>query len=719
MKNIVFVVLILTGLFSKAHGQENENLSVYESWNYYKNSLNTLRDHLYSDAFTQLNKRSAVIGQLITKEDWLSRQSEVQQKLEKIVGEFPQKTPLNAVVTGKIKRDGYTVEKLYFESRPGYYVTAALYLPNGKEKKPAVIYCCGHSIDGFRNATYQSIILNLVKKGFAVFTFDPVGQGERIQYLSDAKISSDPCHEHSYPGTQSFISGLSPANYFIWDGIRAVDYLISRKEVDPQRIGIAGRSGGGTQSAYIAAMDNRIAAAAPEGYITTFDKLLRAIGPQDAEQNLMYFLSEGLDLGDLIEVRAPRPVMIVSTTRDYFSIQGARDAFNESKKAYAALGCPDHIMMTEDDAPHASMKKNREAVYAFFQKFLNNPGNPNEEKVDSFGNQDLLVTSTGKVYTSLMGEDLFSLNKKRSDTLSDQLQSERKSNPAFLKSVNEKIISLTGYRKPVLSEDDIFSGRYGRDGYAVEKYLVKGAGDYYIPVLSLVPNKGINKSILLLDDEGKTAAAAHGGLADQLARQGYHVVIPDLNGFGELSGDSFKEEDDSVIQGISMNIWYTGILTHKLPLAVRMEEIDIVAGFIKRLNNGSGNITGVACGILTADLLHSASVSHLFDKIALIRPLISYQSIVTERFYHPKFTTSAVAGSIGRYDMPDLLASIAPMDVLMINPVNALDQTVDAQTFDTVYRYAKDEYGRLGNSGQFTTFYNEYDIYSKVFNWIK
>src|SRR5690606_12955376 len=110
----------------------------------------------------------------------------------------------------------------------------------------------------------------------------------------DRKGKSSPTQDHSYSGTFPFIAGSSPANYFIWDGIRAIDYLISRPEVDASRLGITGRSGGGTQTAYIAALDDRILAAAPECFITTTDKLWQSNGPQDAEQNLVKFLNLGL-----------------------------------------------------------------------------------------------------------------------------------------------------------------------------------------------------------------------------------------------------------------------------------------------------------------------------------------------------------------------------------------------------------------------------------------
>ena len=179
------------------------------------------------------------------------------------------------------------------------------------------------------------MILNLVEKGFIVLAYDPIGQGERLQYpdlVTGKSTIGSATQEHSYAGVQTLLTGSSLSDYFIWDGIRAVDYLCSRKEVDSGRIGITGRSGGGAQAAMIAACDDRILAAALENYVTNFKRLFQAIGPQDAEQNPWFGIAKGIDHADFIHARAPKPTLIISTTNDYFSIQGARETFNEVKK---------------------------------------------------------------------------------------------------------------------------------------------------------------------------------------------------------------------------------------------------------------------------------------------------------------------------------------------------------------------------------------------------
>ncbi|MEN8230132.1 MAG: acetylxylan esterase, partial [Bacteroidota bacterium] len=336
MKNRVTLFLIVW--FIQVNPlQSQDDLNLFDFWQYYSDAENSLYKYFCSTAFQQLEERKTTVDKLQTKEEWLKRQWDVRARLLDIAGPFPEKTPLNVRVTGTIQKEGFRVEKLIYESMPNYFVTAALFIPdNLKGKAPAILNPIGHSTMSFRRDIYQHTIINLVKKGFIVLAYDPIGQGERLQYFDKASGKSrfGSTHEHSYPGAQCFISGYSPAKYFIWDGIRGIDLLVSRKEVDPNRLGMTGLSGGGTSTAQIAAIDDRIYAAAPACYITNFNYLLKSKGPQDAEQNLFHFIKNGLDHPDFIEVRAPKPTLIISTTRDFFSIQGARETYQEAGKAY-------------------------------------------------------------------------------------------------------------------------------------------------------------------------------------------------------------------------------------------------------------------------------------------------------------------------------------------------------------------------------------------------
>lgn len=673
-----FAVLIVALLCLTRASYAQDELAVLPYWKYYGGQPMALYRHLCDHAFEQLAQRKTAVRALNTPQDWQKRQVLVRQKLQEAIGSFPEKTPLNPVVTGKIERDGITVEKLYFESIPNYYVTAALFLPAGKrEKLPAIVFCSGHGATAFRSGVYQQMILNYAQKGFAVLAFDPIGQGERIQYANPNEPrrfgNLKPTLEHSYPGAQSFVSGVTPAMYFIWDGIRAIDYLLTRPEIDAKRIGITGRSGGGTQSAYIAAMDTRIAAAAPECYLTTYDKLLKSNGPQDAEQILTGMLAKGLDLGDLVEVRAPKPTLMVTTTRDMFSIDGARELFDEAKGAFKALGDASNLEKAEDDAPHASTPKNREATYAFFQKYLQNPGSNVDEKLLPFTEADLKVTPTGNVYTSLKGETLFSLTQKKATAIIANTQP---------KELTKQLIALTGYTPPTLSEV-VFSGKFPKEGYDLEKYLIKGPGNYYLPVLWLRPHTPTDKTVLYISSKGKAEAARKKGVGEQLAKAGYHVILPDLSGAGELAHAALPG-GDSQIDTTSLNLWFAGILTRKSLVAVRMEELQLLTQFINQ-KTGNTTISVVGEGAFVPDVLHAAVVTPSFSRVALLNGLGAYRSLTEQEQYLPRYLPSVVAGAITTYDLPDLVAALSPRSVRLSGMVNGAGQPLSSSELAKLY----------------------------------
>jgi dienelactone hydrolase len=681
------LVLLIAGLSMSSALAQND-LSVFDYWKFHEGSPSvSLYKHLYHRASDQLAKRQTTIAKLQTRADWQKRQSEVKAKLAEAVGAFPAKTPLNPVITGTLERDDFKVEKLYFESRPGYFVTAALFTPKGKTGPlPAILYCSGHTPNGFRSNIYQHTILNYVKKGFIVLAFDPIGQGERQQYR-EIKDKAAPTRDHSYSGTYTFVNGLSPANYFIWDGIRAIDYLITRPEVDASRIGITGRSGGGTQTAYIAAIDNRIVAAAPECFITTTDKLWQANGPQDAEQNLVHFVAKGLDLPDLIEIRAPKPTLIVSTTRDMFPIQGVRDTYNEAKAAFGAFGKTDYLSKVEDDAPHASTPKNREATYAFFQKYLTNPGSAEDLKVDIFNEEDLFVTPTGNIFSDLKSESLFSLNQKYTRDLV-QKEAGQKRKPLNINTLRTLAMTLSGYEAPPTRRDIVFSGKLQRTGYAIEKYLVRGVGEYYMPVLWLKPEQPIGKALLFLDERGKAEALKKEEWIEQLVRQGYEVVMPDLSGCGEL-GPGYMKGGDAVLDNVPLNVWYAGIQTNKSLVAIRAEEIGILTDFIKKTSGSSASLSAAAYGTLTSDLLHAALFANPFEQTVLLNPLVSYLSMTEVEEYKPKFALSTVAGALTRYDLPDMVATLSSNRLLLVNPVDAGETELTPDQVASVYKKSR------------------------------
>jgi dienelactone hydrolase len=658
---VLSLLIILPGLKAGFLFAQKENLNVLDRWTEWSDGKNMLIHHLNDNAFNYLHKRDKIIASLGTKEDWIKRQEDVKRILMKITGPFPAKTPLNAKIIGVIKKDGYRIEKIVFESMPSFYVTGCLFIPEGtKGKKPAILNVIGHTDISFRGDIYQTMILHLVQKGFIVFAVDPVGQGERFQYfdsINQVPMFGPGTAEHSYFGNQCFLSGVSPARYFIWDGIRAIDYLVSRKEVDPDRIGVTGLSGGGTQTALISAFDERVKASAPSCYITGFKRLLESVGAQDAEQNLYHEIMEGITHADLIEVRAPKPTLIVSTTRDFFSIQGARESYNEALNAFKAFGNDNDLLMTEDDFEHGFTSKNNEATCAFFQKYLGMPGNPSSSNIRTIPKEDLKITPTGQISTSYNGETVFSINARESSELIGKLEISRTETDRHLIKVKKEAAALAGYDEQKAQDGSVFRGAYQRDGYRIEMYSLIGNGNYVIPVLMFVPDQaGKKPAVVYLNPAGKAKDAESGGQIEQIVKKGYVVVAPDILGFGETAPEeSFYNAS-----------FFVSVLTGKTLVGTGSEDIRTVTGFLcSRPDVDKEKITGMAMGKLAVVMLHSAVFSGSFSSLILVDMPLSYRLFATNRFYERSFAPYFVPGALTRYDLPDLIACLTPARVIL------------------------------------------------------
>ncbi|MBN2272234.1 MAG: acetylxylan esterase, partial [Sedimentisphaerales bacterium] len=259
-----------------------------------------------------------------TPEQIAEYQRQIRAKFIEAIGEFPQRTPLNPQITGLIKRKGYHVEKIIFESQPKHYVSALLFMPERRRRQrpyPGVLIPCGHSRNGKASDAYQTMGALLALNGMAALVFDPIDQGERSQMPSQLPELWG-TRAHTMIGVGSILLGRNTAWFEIWDGMRGIDYLQSRKEVDPTRIGCTGNSGGGTQTSYLMSLDDRIIAAAPSCYITNLYERILELGAQDAEQNIFGQLQFGMDHADYLMLRAPTPILICAATKDFFDIRG-------------------------------------------------------------------------------------------------------------------------------------------------------------------------------------------------------------------------------------------------------------------------------------------------------------------------------------------------------------------------------------------------------------
>ena len=342
-----------------------EKLASFSPQSFY-NPTSKLAHHVFersAEAFRKADRRRARVK---TKEDFYAYREANVKSILKALGDIPyDKTlPLSAKITGSFVYRDITIERVVFESRPGVFVTGNFYLPNNRDGRvPAVLFQSGHSPLGRACDSYSRVCTTIASNGIAAFAIDPIGQGERYSFGE-----SSPVKEHQYFGNRLWLAGDSLTKYFVADALRALDYIESRPEVDPSRIGATGSSGGGTMTALVSAIDDRINAAAPGTFITDRETYLYADSPQDAEQIWYGATSSLFDHVELVSCMCPKPYMILVVDSDFFCIEGSERTYSTVKRFYDIFGAGDNLGVTVDASTHAYTPTLAAASAKFFVK---------------------------------------------------------------------------------------------------------------------------------------------------------------------------------------------------------------------------------------------------------------------------------------------------------------------------------------------------------------
>ena len=713
----VFMACFLACLFSvPALARQSDDLNFASGLEQFHNIRRMLPSYLNNIGFRMLGERKRRVEHLATIEDVNKRRSYVREQMLKDLGGFPDRTPLNARVVGVLERPGYRIEKVIFESQPHFYVTANLYLPKtGHPPYPAILYPLGHERGGKTNPTWQQMLGSLATKGFVALAWDPVGQGERLQIfdqdLRESKVGNSTT-EHTVVGTQCMLVGDHLARYTIWDGMRALDYLLSRKEVDPARIGLTGNSGGGTHTAYIAALDDRIQVAAPSCYITSWHLMLDTIGPQDAEQTFPLWLQEGLDYPDYLYAFAPKPYLLLSAIRDFFPIAGARETLAEAERVYAAIGEREKVGMFEADDGHGYNKSRRLAAYDWFGRWLKGARDTDPEpQIEMATPEELRCTATGQVSTSLGGESVFTLNQKRLA----QLKASRLTRPADLPG---KVREVIRYEPPSGPLQVTSYGVITRSGYRIEKLIYESEPGIFIPSLLYVPDAGASKkaAVLMVTGDGKAASASE---AEQFAASGTVVLSIDMRGTGETRVDTDVNSREFDHYFGDFNNIMTALLVGKTMAGMRA--LDISRG-VDVLTSGKevdpNQVYGYGKDEGALPLLYAAVLDGKIRKVMLDGMLVSYESVVNSRVSR-RILEGVAPGMLKYYDLQDLVAAMAPRDVWIVNGTDPMGHELPASEVTKEYRRALEAFSQQGAAqaihikdrrlGQDTTpFYREF-----------
>ncbi len=628
-------------------------------------------------------ERRARIAQISGAADVVARRLVLREHMQQALGgPFPERTPLNARVTGVVERTDYRIEKIVFESQPKFFVTANLYLPrNGKPPYPAILFPLGHESGAKANDVWQHLLVTFARKGFVALAWDPAGQGERVQLydpdFENSKLTASTT-EHTMHGIQCLLVGDNFARYTIYDGLRALDYLLSRKEVDPTRVGLTGNSGGGTHTAYIAALDDRIQVAAPSCFITSWERLLATIGPQDAEQCLPPWIGAGLDHPDFIYAFAPKPYLILSAIRDFFPIYGARSSFQEAKRVYERLGAAEKINMVEADDGHGYSKPRREASYRWFTRWLQGAEDRSgESDVDIATPEELQCTETGQVATSLGGETVHSLNLKRFEEV------RRNTKPATA----DEVRRMVAFEKPEGSLNVQPFGRMSGTGYRVERLVYESEPGIRVPSLLYIPDWPIGPKPAAVYLDGRGKALAHTEV-ESLMRLGLVVLSIDARGMGESRYSADEGGSGWPRYFGDYDATMTALLLGKPLVAMRAEDVSRALDvLVTRKEVDAKRISAFGRGMGAVPVLYAASFDSRITGVALEEMLVSYESVIRGRLHRGIFE-NVVRGALRRYDLPDLAHWIAPRQVLVVDAVDPLGQPVPLGSVKRLYSNA-------------------------------
>lgn len=328
----------------------------------------------------------------------------VQKAIKAAFGKMPRKTPLNAKVWRVSDWPDHRIEHITYESRPGMMVTANLYLPlNMSSPVPGVIIPCGHYVTGKAAPSYAGACVRLVREGYAVLIYDPIAQGERPMYshvdtggrLTEGQL----CDAHNVLGRQLHAAGEWFGAWRLWDGIRAVDYLAGRPEVDAGRLAVTGHSGGGTLSAFLWAMEPRFRAVASSCWCTSYLNDAENAMPADEEQYPPGLIAAGLDKIDFFTVRAGEPTLLMGQEQDFFDDRGLKAGYSGLITLHKlAGGDPSMCVLGMQNDTHLYSEDAQEDMIAFFNRVFGKASPAPLKPVQELKPEQLQVTPSGDVW---------------------------------------------------------------------------------------------------------------------------------------------------------------------------------------------------------------------------------------------------------------------------------------------------------------------------------
>jgi dienelactone hydrolase len=597
------------------------------------------------------------------RKDWDEGRKKLRGAMFTAMGSLPdQACPLEPKEVGVLKRDGYYIEKLLFQSRPDVWVTANAYVPKGATgKRPAVLVVHGHWAGARRDPVVQARCLGLVKLGFFVLAVDAFGSGERY-----TKPALGTYHGALY-GSTLWPAGLTLLGCQVYDNRRAVDFLLTRPEVDGDRLGITGASGGGNQTMYAGALDERFGAVVPVCSVGTYQAYLHAACCVcEVLPGALRFAEEG----DVLSLVAPRALLVINATKDafQFSVGEAEKSVARARPVFRLLGAEAKLKHATFESPHAYNQAMRETMYGWMTQWLRREGDGNpipEPKHDIEKPEDLAVfpdekRAKGFLYPpSLAAREAKMLLAKYAGPKADHAE-DWESTAVYLRTQLRKQVfgdfpatpALTAKAQPVEKDGDV----------RTVPLVLSPEPDMPLPVLHRYKDEASNARLpacVLLHLDGKAAALKH-PLAAALVAGGWAVSAPDLRATGDTKppGGAIAGAPDH--HSAEHALWLGRPLLGQWVFDVQclLDWLAIQPGLMKQRL--------AVVGIGQAGLVALCAAALFDDRVSAAATVDAPTTLVTEQAYPAGTHMGLLAPGLFRVgDVPQLAALAAPRRLII------------------------------------------------------
>jgi hypothetical protein len=614
MKNMLFLFIAFLYLSNNASAQHQINNEVVN-----QQKLPTVFSGNHADlAESKLRKEAALKFSVYdlpeTKQEWETYKRELKDKIIRKTGaEVNSQLPLNTKITGTKKMGGYRIENVSFQTSPGVYATANLFVPDGEGPFPAAIVMMGHSTNGRLYDVYQAISHILALNGYVSLSIDPWGAGERTTTHGTFE------YHGANLGASLMNIGESLMGLQITDNIRGVDLLHSLPYVDTKNIGATGTSGGGNQTMWLAALDSRVKAAVPVTSVGTFQSYVMA------SNCICETLIDGLTFTEeagILALVAPNSLALYSGMKEsnpaFYPVEMLR-SYKNAKPVFELYGVGNNLNNQVLDLPHGYSPEMRQAMIGWFDLHLKGIG-------DGSPVGDLLFELVSEEELMVFPKSKRKEKKKRiysTETYCKQKGEELRS--SFLGTNNFD----AEHKRQELRE--ILRLKEGSDLKKIHEYskvadweriALETSDNKLIPLLHMPPQNNSGEYVIVGTPEGKNKIPA--AVLEDLKERGKGIVLVDLSGTGELSPpDPHAIDSRSKFHTLSRAELWLG----RTVLGEWVKELGLVSEFLtsnykaKKITIDGSKEFGLAALFLSAleednadnIILRNAPISYLFD----------------------------------------------------------------------------------------------------------